>query len=105
MKSSRVILALAALVLLFGALTVWAQDEYCLPLVKQINPGSTTVKFDRIAYSFLAENSFSVKFEKLDATHVKLHAKPLIEQPSVTPEMTVQWGNFPGVCLIFGSTG
>lgn len=105
MKSSRVILAAVALVLLFGASTLWAQDDYCLPLEKQINPGVTVVKYDRIVYSLLAESMLSIKFEKIDAVHVVLHAKPLTEVLPMMTDVIVQWGGFQGISLTLGSSG
>jgi hypothetical protein len=103
MKGSRRILALAALVLMFGVSTLWAQDEYCKPLDKTINSGVTPINFNTVTYYFHASGCFSVRFEKLDNAHVKVYIKPVKQEPRPYYEVVVQWGNFAGVVLDFGS--
>ncbi|MCX5752143.1 MAG: hypothetical protein NTW97_00710 [Candidatus Krumholzibacteria bacterium] len=104
MRGSRAILALAALVLVLGATTLWAQDPYAMPLERSINPGRTAVKYDIHIYTFVSENTFNVRFEKIDAKRVRLTVKPTT---LVTPheEITVQWGNFMAVTLSIDSSG
>jgi len=46
MRGSRAILALAALVLIMGAATLWAQNEYSMPLDRSIYPLRTAIKYD-----------------------------------------------------------
>ena len=53
MRGSRAILALAALVLVLGATTLWAQDTYAMPLDRSINPGRTSIKYDTHIYTFI----------------------------------------------------
>jgi hypothetical protein len=103
MKGSRVILALAALLLVFSVSTLRAQDEYCKPLDKTINPGVTPINFNAVTYYFHADGCFSVRFEKLDNSHVKVHIKPVKQEPRPYYEVGVQWGNFAGVVLDFNS--
>lgn len=104
MRGSRAILALAALALLLGATTLWAQEPYAMPLDRTINPLRTAIKYDAFIYTFITESSYSVRFEKIDAKRVMLTLKPLT---TLTPveEVTVQWGNFPVVTLSIDSGG
>jgi hypothetical protein len=93
---------LAAFMLIFGASTLWAQDEYCKPLDRIINPGVNAVNFNGITYHFHADISISVRFEKLDNSHVKVYVKPLKPEPR-RYEVVVQWGNFDAIVLGFNS--
>jgi hypothetical protein len=104
MRGSRAILALAALVLVLGATTLWAQDPCALSLDRSISPGRTAIKFDTHIYTFVSESSFSVRFEKIDAKRVMLTIKPATQ---VTPhqEISLQWGNFLVVTLSLDSSG
>lgn len=93
MKGSRAIFALAAIVLILGASTVWAQGEYAKPLDKTISPGRATVKYDTCIYTFVSDNYLEVRFEKIDRTHVRLNVKQINE---VKPyeSVFVEWGGF-----------
>jgi hypothetical protein len=104
MKGSRAILALAALVLVLGATALCAQETYAMPLDRSINPGRTTVKYDTHVYNFVSESTFNVRFEKIDATRVRLTIKSATQ---VTPyeEVSLQWGNFLAVSLSIDSSG
>jgi len=104
MRGSTAILALAALVLVLGTTSLWAQDTYALPLDHSINPGRTPIKFDARIYTFISESTFTVHFEKVDAMRVKVTIKPVTQ---VTPheEVYVQWGNFLAPLLIDSSGG
>ena len=104
MKGSRLILALAAVLLVLGASTLWAQVEYAIPLDKVVGAGRTSVKFDVNVYTFLANDVITVRFEKLDRLHVKLTVKPVV---AVSPyrEISVQWSTLPPVGLTIGSSG
>jgi hypothetical protein len=104
MRGSRAILALAALALVLGATTLWAQDPYAMPLERSINPGRTAIKYDTHIYTFVSENAFSVRFEKIDAKRVRLTIKPLT---AVTPheEVSVQWDSFLAISLGIDSSG
>jgi hypothetical protein len=103
-RGSRAILALAALALVLGATTLWAQDPYAMPLDRSIGPGRTTVKYDTHIYTFVSEKSFSVRFEKIDMNRVRLTVKPATQ---FTPheEVSLQWGNFLAVSLSIDSSG
>ena len=93
MKGSKVIFALVAIVLILGASTLWAQNEYSKPLDKTISPGRATVKYDVFVYTFMSDNYLEVRFEKIDRTHVKLNVKQTCE---VKPHESffVEWGGF-----------
>jgi hypothetical protein len=103
-RGSRAILALAALALVLGATTLWAQDPYAMPLDRSISPGRTTVKYDTHIYTFVSEKSFNVRFEKIDTKRVRLTIKPVTQ---VTPheEVSLQLGNFLAVSLSIDSFG
>jgi len=103
MKGSKAILVLAAFMLVFAASTLWAQDEYCKPLDRIIRPGVHAVNFDGITYHFQMDISISVRFEKLDNSHVKLYVKPYKTEPRPYYEIVVQWGDFGPVVLDFNS--
>jgi hypothetical protein len=98
MKGSRVVLALAALVLMLGSACLWAQDQNSVSVDKVLAAGRITVRFDTRVYSFTAETSLSVRFEKLDVAHVKLTVKPINTAKPVV-QATVQWDSFPPVGL------
>jgi hypothetical protein len=104
MRGSRAILALAALALVLGVTTLWAQEPNAMPLDRSINPGRTTVKYDIHIYTFVSDNSFKVHFEKIDAKRVKLTIKPATQ---VTPheDISLQWGNFLAVSLSIDPSG
>ena len=93
MKGSRTIFALAAIVLILGASTLWAQNEYSKPLDKTISPGRATVKYDTYVYTFMSDNYLEVRLEKIDRTHVRLNVKQVSE---VKPyeSVFVEWGGF-----------
>jgi hypothetical protein len=99
MKGSMLVLALMALVLIFGVSTLWAQDEYCRPLDKTLRPGVTTITFDDIIYHFTTISSVSIRLEKLDDAHVRANIKPVKQEPRPYYEIGVQWGTFPGITV------
>ncbi|MDD4858083.1 MAG: hypothetical protein PHD74_08250 [Candidatus Krumholzibacteria bacterium] len=92
MKGSKAILALAALLVIIGASTLWAQNSYALMASKTISPSNPTVRFDKVLYSFTVDDCYSVCFAKLDGSHVKLAIKPLKVKPLQI--VTIQWGPF-----------
>ncbi len=96
MKGSRVILGLAALLLIVGASTLRAQDDYCMPLTKVVSPGITAVKYNSITFTFCSEDYFNVMFKKLDQAHVSVYIKPVKQGPAPYCEVVVQCGTFPG---------
>ena len=104
MRGSTAILALAALVLILGATSLWAQDTYALPLDHSINPGRTLIKFDTRIYTFTSESTFTAHFEKIDATRVKVTIKP-VNQVAPHEEVYVQWGTFLAAPLLIDSSG
>ena len=93
MKGSRAIFALAAIVLILGASTLWAQNEYSKPLDKTINPGRATVKYDVYIYTFQSDNYLEVTLQKIDRTHVKLNVKQ-ISEVKPNESVFVEWGGF-----------
>jgi hypothetical protein len=104
MRGSGAILALAALVLILCAATLWAQSEYAMPLDRSIYPLRTAIKYDSQTYTFTCQSAYNVRFEKIEPNRVKLLIKPLNQQP--TPyEVTIQWGNFPAITLQTDSSG
>ncbi len=98
MRGSRAILALAVLVLILGASTLWAQGEYSMPLDRSIYPLRTAIKYDTQTYTFTCQSAYNVRFEKIDSKRVRLFIKPLASQP-IPYEVTIQWGNFPAITL------
>jgi hypothetical protein len=92
MKGSKWILAMAMVAMFLAASPVWAQDQYAMPLDKIITTGHNSVKYLNIAYNFAVQGTYSVRFEKLDSSHVKLFVKLI--KPEVQPHVTVQWGAF-----------
>lgn len=105
MKGSRAILALVALALVLGATTIWAQDQYAIPLDRSMKPGRTVITFDTHVYIFVSEISFCAHFEKIDTERVRLSIKPVITPPTPYCVVSVQWGNFPAVLLSVNSSG
>ena len=93
MKGSKAIFALAAIVLILGASTLWAQNEYAKPLDKTISPGRATVKYDTYIYTFQCDNYLEVTLQKIDRTHVKLNVKQISE---IKPyeSFFIEWGGF-----------
>jgi hypothetical protein len=104
MKGSRAMLAIAAIVLVLGAATLWAQSEYTKPLDKVINPVRASVKFDAYVFTFQVDEALSVRFEKIDRAHVRLTMEAL-NGPRPAMEVMVQWGNFPPLGLTLDSSG
>lgn len=98
MKGSRAVLALIAIVLMLGTASLWAQEQNSVPVDKVLTSGRMTIRFDTRVYTFTAETTLSVRFEKLDATHVKLTATPISTAKPVV-QATVQWDLFPPVGL------
>lgn len=92
MKGSKWILALAMVAMFLAASPAWAQDQYAMPLDKIITTGPTQVKYQNLAYNFNAQGTYSIRFERLDSSHVKLTVKLI--KPDVQPHVSVQWGTF-----------
>jgi hypothetical protein len=103
MKGSRGILALVAIAVLLTAMPVWSQDEYAKPINKSIGPGRTQIRFDDIVFNFTTQGTFSVRFESVGATRVKVTLKPIKPELAPYPMVYVQWETFNPVGL--GVTG
>jgi len=87
-----------------GAATLWAQNEYSMPLDRSIYPLRTAIKYDTQTYTFTCQSAYNVRFERIDAKRVRLFIKPLNQQP-IPYEVSVQWGNFPAITLQTDSSG
>ncbi len=103
MKGSRAVLVLAAVVLILGAPTIWAHDQYAVSIEKVISPGRATVVCDTDAFTFLTDDYLIVTFEKLSSAQVKLTVKRLTGLYSVE-EVSVTWGCYPPVGLLLDSS-
>jgi hypothetical protein len=101
MKGSKWILALTMVAVFLAASPVWAQDQYSMPLDKIITTGRTPVKFQNIAYEFAVQGTYSVRFERVDSSHVRLFVRLI--KPEVQPHVSIQWGTFQQADL--GSPG
>jgi len=104
MKGSRVVLVLAAIVLILGAATIRAQDGYARSIVKVVSPGRATVVCDTDVFTFQTDDCLVVTFEKLSAAHVKLTVKRLTGRYAVE-ELFVNWGCYSPVMLVLDSYG
>jgi hypothetical protein len=103
MRGGTIMLALAALLLLFSVSPLRAQDPYYKPLDRTIGSGVSVIKFDDIAYRFTADASFSLRIERIDTNHIRVFIKPVKQEPRPYYEVGVQWGNFGGIVLDFTS--
>jgi len=104
MKGSRAVLALAAVVLVLGAPAAWALDLYATSIEKVISPGQATVVCDTDAFTVVTDDYLIVTFEKLSTAQVKLTVKRLTRLYPVE-EVSVNWGGYPPVGLMLGSSG
>jgi len=104
MKGSRAVLVLAAVVLVLGATAIWAQEQYATPITKVISPGRATIVYDADAFTFLTDEYLVVTFEKLGEARVKFTVGRLVRCYQVE-EISVNWGGYPPVGLLLGSSG
>ncbi|OQX83619.1 MAG: hypothetical protein B6D63_05950 [Candidatus Latescibacteria bacterium 4484_7] len=104
MKGSKWILILMAFIIVLP-LFASAQDEYALPLEKNINPGHSSIKYQSIIYNFYAVEGWHVRFETIDSKHVRLVLKPLGVNVQPYEQVSVQWNSFPGVLLQVSTSG
>jgi hypothetical protein len=104
MKGSRVVLVLAAVVIILGAPAIWAQEQYSTSITKVISPGRATVVCDTDVFTFQADEYLVVTFEKLSAARVKFTVARLVRCYQVE-EISVHWGGYPPVGLLLGSSG
>jgi hypothetical protein len=103
MKGSRSILALLAVILVLAAVAVSAQDSYMMTVDKSspatsVVPPTSSVKYERILYTFMTPVALNVRFETVDANRVKLTVQPATAIP-YSCNVSVQWLAFPPVML------
>jgi len=79
----------------------FAQDQFqnALPLEQIIKPGHCIITYDGITYHLISEVSLKVRFEKVDASHVRLYLKPLDVGVQMYCTVSVQWDYFPPITL------
>jgi len=85
----------------------FAQDQFqnALPLEQVIKPGHSTVTYNGITYHFVSKESFEVRFEKVDDTHVRIYVKPLDVGVQMFCTVSVQWSSFPPITLEIDPNG
>ena len=111
MKGSRTILALLVVLLVMTIAPASAQDGYMMTVNKTssttyVVPPTSVIRYETIAYTFYTPVALNVRFESVDASHVKLTVKAASAIP-YSYDVSVQWLYFPPVALDLegGGTG
>lgn len=106
MRSTGLILALTAVLLIGVAMPLAAADERALSTDKTSVSGFSVVRYDGIAYRIFTQETVAVSFGTVDDVRVMLTVKPVsITQPTMMCEVSVQWGFFPPIVLSIDGGG
>jgi hypothetical protein len=105
MRGSKRVLV-CVLTALLVTVSVAAQNEYMMPLERNIKPGLIVIKYDDIAYRICSRTSLNLTFEKVNDRYVQLSARPIAGAP-ILPyyDFSIQWGDFPASILSFTPPG